>query len=174
MISLDQIFPTARVRKEGKRTFFSNKMHFFKIRKNGLIFTCNMSMKRSWNVGNGIFVHFQKSWKMTSIETKVWKWQKCQKNHILFLVSKKVIFHYFWKWRKILFSTFQDLSIDILHVKIKPFLRILKKMVKKVRFCSFLTHAVGKIWSKLIKCMCNSIFNHNLTLKTHIFQRYSL
>ena len=109
---------------------------------------------------------------MTSIETKVWKWQKCQKNHILFLVSKKVIFHYFWKWRKILFSTFQDLSIDILHVKIKPFLRILKKMVKKVRFCSFLTHAVGKIWSKLIKCMCNNIFYHVLTFKIHRFQRY--
>ena len=138
-------FLTARVKKEGKRTFFSNKMHFFKIRKNGLIFTCNMSMERSWNVGNGIFVCFRKWWKLTSMEAKVWKWQKRPKNHIPFLVCKKVIFNYFWKWTKILFSTFQDLSIDILHVKIGQFLRILKKMVKKVRFCSFLTLAVEKI-----------------------------
>ena len=145
MISFNQIFPTARVKKEGKPTFFSNKMHFFKIRKNSLIFTCNMSMDRSWNVGNGIFVCFRKLWKLTSMETKVWKWQKRPKNHIPFLVCKKVIFNYFWKWTKILFSTFQDLSIDILHVKIGQFLRILKKMVKKVRFCSFLTLAVEKI-----------------------------
>ena len=40
-------FPIARVEIEGKRTFFSSKMHFWKIRKNGPIFTCDMSMKRS-------------------------------------------------------------------------------------------------------------------------------
>ena len=37
----------------------------------------------------------------------------------------EVIFHYFLKWTKMLFPTFQDLFIDILHVKIRPFLRIL-------------------------------------------------
>ena len=120
------------------------------------------------------FCPFSKIMKNDLNRDKSIKMTKMSKNHILFLVSKKVIFHYFWKWRKILFSTFQDLSIDILHVKIKPFLRILKKMVKKVRFCSFLTHAVGKIWSKLIKCMCNNIFYHVLTFKIHRFQRYSL
>ena len=77
----------------------------------------------------------------------------------------------------VLQCTFQDLFIDILHVKIRPFLRILKKcilLLKKVRFPSFFTLAVGKIWFKLIKCMCNSIFYHNLTFKIHRFQRYSL
>ena len=174
MISLDQIFPTAWVKKEQKRTFFTI---FFKIRKNGLIFTCNMSMERSWNVENRIFLHFQKQWKMTFLETKnrIWFfWHFC---HFHTFVSIEVIFHYFWKWTKMPFPTFQDLFIDILHVKIRPFLRILKKsilLLKKVRFPSFLTLAVGKIWSKLIKCMCNSIFYHNLTFKIHRFQRYSL
>ena len=146
MISLNQIFPTVRVKKEGKRTFFSNKMHFFKICKNGLIFTCNMSLERSWNVGNGIFCPFLKIMKNDLRRGKSMKLTKMsKKNHILFLVCKKVIFHYFWKWKKILISTFQDLSMDILHVKIGQFLRILKKMVKKVRFWSFLTLAVEKI-----------------------------
>ena len=84
--------------------------------------------------------------------------------------------HYIRKWRKMPFPTFQDLSIDILHLKIRQVSRILKKMhfvAGKVRFL-FFTIAVGKIWSKVIKCMCNSIFNDNLTFKTHIFQRYSL
>ena len=47
-------------------------------------------------------------------------------------------------------------------------------VAEKVLFPSFFTHAVGEIWSKLIKCMCNSIFYHNLTFKIHRFQRYSL
>ena len=101
-------------------------------------------------------------------------WHFC---HFCTFVSIEVIFKYFWKWTKMPFPTFQDLFIDILHVKIRPFLRILKKcilLLKKVRFPSFLTLAVGKIWSKLIKCMCNSIFYHNLTFKIHRFQRYSL
>ena len=46
------------------------------------------------------------------------------------------------------FSTFQDLSIDILHVKIRPFLRILKKcilLLKKVRFPSFFLY-IRVLW----------------------------
>ena len=91
------------------------------------------------------FCPFSKIMKIELNRGKSMKMTKTSKNHIQFLVCKKVIFNYFWKWTKILFSTFQDLSIDILHVKIGQFLRILKKMVKKVRFCSFLTLAVEKI-----------------------------
>ena len=94
-----------------------------------------------------------------------------------FCLHIEVNFHYFRKQTKMPFPTFQDLSIDILHVKIRLFLRILKKcilLLKKVRFPSFFTLAVGKIWFKLIKCMCNIIFYHNLTFKIHRFQRYSL
>ena len=128
-------------KKRGKNIFFSKKCLFCKINNNGPIFTCNMSMERSWNAENSIFVHLWKLLKLTSREAKVWKWQKCQKNHILFLVCKKVIFRYFWIWRKILFSKFQDLPIIILHVKIRPFLRILKKcilLLKKSAFSLFL------------------------------------
>ena len=91
--------------------------------------------------------------------------------------SIKLNFQYFQKWTKMLFSKCQDLFIDISHVKNGPFLRIFQKCIlelKKVRFPSFFTLAVGKIWFKLIKCMCNIIFYHNLTFKIHRFQRYSL
>ena len=133
-----------------------------------------MSFERSWNVENGSIVHFQKKWKMTFLQTKNWIcffWHLC---HFHTFASIEVNFHYFQKRTKMPFSTFQDLSIDILHVKIRPFLRILKKcilLLKKVRFPSFFTLAVGKIWSKLIKCMCNSIFYHNLTFKIHWFKK---
>ena len=108
---------------------------------------------------------------------KSMKMTKMSKKHIQFLACKKVIFNYFWKWTKGPFSTFQGLSKDILHVKIGQLLRIFQKCIlrlKKVRFPSFFTLAVGKIWFKLIKCMCNIIFYHNLTFKIHRFQRYSL
>ena len=123
------------------------------------------------------FSPFPKIMKNDLLETKnrIWFfWHFC---HFHTFASPEVIFHYFLKWTKMLFPTFQDLSIDILHVKIRPFSRILKKcflLLKKVLFPSFFTLAVGKIWSKLIKCMCNSIFYHNLTFKIHRFQRYSL
>ena len=108
-----------------------------------------------------------------------------QKRNLIFLIflsflyfgSIEVNFYQFWKWTKMPFPAFQDLSIDILYVKIRPFLQFLKKcilLLKKVCFLSFLTLAVGKFWSKLIKCMCNSIFYHNLTFKIHRLQRYSL
>ena len=101
-------------------------------------------------------------------------WHFC---HFHTFASIEVNFHYFRKQTKMPFPTFQDLSIDILHVKIRLFLRILKKcilLLKKVRFPSFFTLAVGKIWFKLIICMCNIIFYHNLTFKIQRFQRYSL
>ena len=136
-----------------------------------------MSMERSWNVENRIFVHFQKWLKMTFLQTKNGIWFFGRFCHFHTFASIEVNFHYFRKQTKMPFPTFQDLSIDILHVKIRLFLWILKKcilLLKKVRFTSFFTLAVGKIWSKLIKCMCNNIFYHNLTFKIHRFQRYSL
>ena len=92
---------------------------------------------------------------MTSREAKVWT--KMSKNQILFLVCKKVIFHYFWKWTKILLSTFQDLSIDILHVKIRPFLQILKKKLWKkcvfALFWPFFSKSLKMVWSFHAICL---------------------
>ena len=48
---------------------------------------------------------------------------KILKNHILFLVCRKVIFHYIWKQTNILFLH--------LHVKIRPCLHILEKKGEK-------------------------------------------
>ena len=50
-------FSNSKGQKKGKTFFFHQ---FFKICKNGIFFTCNMSMEMSWNVENLIFVHFQK------------------------------------------------------------------------------------------------------------------
>ena len=85
-----------------------------------------------------------------------------QKRNMIFchghtFASFDVNFHCFQKWTKMPFPTFQDLSIDIfLHVKVRPFLRIMKKCLlslKKVRFSSFFILVVRKILSKLIKCI---------------------
>ena len=73
-------------------------------------------------------------------------WHFC---HFHTFASIELNFHYFRKRTKMLFPTFQDLSIDILHVKIRPFLRILKKcslLLKKVRFPSFFTLVIEIIW----------------------------
>ena len=40
-------FSNRKGKKEGKRTFFSLKIHFWKIRKSCPIFTCDMSIERS-------------------------------------------------------------------------------------------------------------------------------
>ena len=113
---------------------------------------------------------------MTFLQTKNWIcffWHFC---HFHTFASIELNFHYFRKRTKMLFPTFQGLSIDILHAKITPFLRILKMylVAEKVRFPSFFSLTVGKIWSKLIKCMCNNIFYRDLTFKIHRFQRYSV
>ena len=61
-------------------------------------------------------------------------WHLC---HFHTFASIEVNFHYFQKRTKMPFSTFQDLSIDILHVKIRPFLRILKKCILLLKKCVF-------------------------------------
>ena len=105
---IDQIFPTAWIKKEQKRTFFTI---FFKIRKNGLIFTCNMSMERSWNVENRIFLHFQKLWKITFLQTK---------NRIWFLTFFS--FSYFWLyWGN--FSLLSKMDKNFIFYISRPFQR---------------------------------------------------
>ena len=83
---------------------------------------------------------------------------------------------YIRKWRKMPFPTFQDLSIDILHLKIRQVSRILKKMHLSLEKCifSFLQLRLEKFDLKWSNVCVNSIFNDNLTFKTNIFQRYSL
>ena len=64
---------------------------------------------------------------------------KYSRNNCFWTKNVKKIIFCFWSLKR---SFFIILPIDILHVKIKYFWKILKKMVKKVRF---LTHAFGKI-----------------------------
>ena len=96
---------------------------------------------------------------MTFLQTKNGIWFFGRFCHFHTFASIEVNFHYFRKQTKMPFPTFQDLSIDILHVKIRLFLRILKKcilLLKKVRF-PFFTLAVGKIW--FIIFLCNFMVN---------------
>ena len=67
--------------------------------------------------------------------------------HFHTFASIKVNFHYFEKWRKMLFLTTQDFSIDILHVKIRSFYGCEKMhlVAEQSEFSSFFTLAVGKI-----------------------------
>ena len=44
------------------------------------------------------------------------KMTKMSKKSYSVLVCKKVIFHYFWKWKKICFLHFKTFPLDILHV----------------------------------------------------------
>ena len=137
-------FSNRKGKKRGKKHFFQQQNAFFQNPWKWFNFYMQYVYGKVLKCRKRHFCPFLKIIKIDLNRSKSMQMTKISKNQIPFLVCKKAIFHYFWKWTKILFSTFQDLSIDILHVKIRPFLQILKKMAKKVRFCSFLTLAVGK------------------------------
>ena len=151
----DQFFPTAKVKKRQKCTFLSYKMHFFKNCKNDPIITCDMSFERFFHGENNTIIIFVKYWKLAFLETKNHFCFFC--NFFLFLkfCTVKANFQYFSYLIKILNPTYQDLSIDILQVKIWRFLRVWPRnsynSSKKVCF-SFLGHFR---WKKFNQTLLN-------------------
>ena len=117
----DQFFPTAKVKKSQKCTFLSYKMHFFKNCKNDPIITCDMSFERFFHGENNTIIIFVKYWKLVFLETKNHFCFFCNFFLILKFCTVKANFQYFSYFIKILNPTYQDLSIDILQVKIWRF-----------------------------------------------------
>ena len=149
------IFSNRKGEKRQKCTFLSYKMHFFKNCKNDPIITCDMSFERFFHGENNTIIIFVKYWKLAFLETKTHFCFFC--NFFLFLkfCTVKANFQYFSYLIKILNPTYQDLSIDILQVKIWRFLRVWPRnsynSSKKVCF-SFLGHFR---WKKFNQTLLN-------------------
>ena len=154
-------------------------MHFFKNCKNDPIITCDMSFERFFHGENNTIMIFVKYWKLAFLETKNHFCFVCNFFPFLQFCNVKVNFQYFSYLIKILNPTCQDLSIDILQVKIWRFLRVWPKNVynssKKVCF-SFLGHFRWKKFNQtlFIESSWNIIFYHNLSFKIHNLLKYSL
>ena len=109
--------------KKEKQTFLELLYEFLgHTLKNLQIFTCNMSIERSWYVGFRIFIKYEKYWKLTFTLQNCKKGKKLQTKQKWFLVSKKANFQYFSKITNVLFSPSQELLKNILHVTIGQFL----------------------------------------------------
>ena len=116
--------------KKEKQTFLELLYEFLgHTLKNLQIFTCNMSIERSWYVGFRIFIKYEKYWKLAFTVQNFKKRKKLQKKQKWFLVSKKANFQYFTKMIIVLFSPWKNLSKDISHVIVGSFLQFLKKCI---------------------------------------------
>ena len=81
--------------KKEKQTFLELLYEFLgHTLKNLQIFTCNMSIERSWYVGFRIFIKYEKYWKLAFTVQNFKKRKKLQKKQKWFLVSKKANFQY--------------------------------------------------------------------------------
>ena len=138
--------------KKEKQTFLELLYTFFgHTLKNLQIFTCNMSIERSWHVGFRIFIKYEKYWKLAFTVQNFKKRKKLQKKQKWFLVSKKANFQYFTKMIIVLFSPWKKPFKRHITCNNRIIFTVFEKMhfvAQKGAFLSFF-HLCG--WKKLIK-----------------------